>query len=92
MIDAIVSLLGSRKFIVMVVAQLAIFAPTVFGKLDPQIAAELGVALAGVWMAAHAHEQKGVSEVKASENNSAKGTELSIGDVKVEVKSDESKS
>ncbi len=55
--EAILNLLQSRKFLVMLVSQLAIFLPTVFGKLDPQIAAELGAGLAAVWLGAHAHEE-----------------------------------
>lgn len=61
MIEAILNLLTSRKFLVMLVTQLAIAAPAVFGKINPELAAELGAAVAAVWMAAHAHEEKGKS-------------------------------
>lgn len=58
-VRAILSLLGSRKFVAMCAAQLAIAIPAVFGHVNPERAADLGVALLGVWMAAHAHEERG---------------------------------
>lgn len=59
MIEALMKLLASRKFLVMLGCQLAIAFPAVFGKMNPELAAELGAAVAAVWMAAHAHEEKG---------------------------------
>ena len=59
MIDALMALLGSRKFLVMLATQMAIAAPAYFGKIQPELAAELGSVVVAIWMAAHAHEEKG---------------------------------
>lgn len=61
--EAIVRLFGSRKFLVMLVSQLAIFAPAYFGKLNPELAAELGTAIVIAWGATHAHEE--AAKIKA---------------------------
>ena len=63
--DAITALFGSRKFIVMLLAQLAVFFPAVFGKISPDLAAELGVLLVTVWSASHAAEESAKAKAAA---------------------------
>ncbi len=62
--DAVVQLFSSRKFLVMLVGQLAIWAPAYFGHMNPELAAELGTALAIAWGATHAHEE--AAKIKAN--------------------------
>ncbi len=59
-VDAVIALLGSRKFLVMLFTQLALASSSVvFKVITPDLAAEIGAVVASVWMAAHAHEEKG---------------------------------
>jgi len=64
---AIVELFGSRKFIVMLIGQLGLIAPTLAGKLNVDFAAAAGTAFAAVWMAAHAVEQSAKAKAEADE-------------------------
>lgn len=59
MVNAIVQLFGSRKFLVMLFAQIAIAAPAYFKVITPELAAELGSLVAAAWMASHAVQEKG---------------------------------
>ncbi len=63
--DAIIALLGSRKFIVMMAVQLGLLFPAYFGKINPDTAAELAAAVFAVWSASHAHEES--AKIKAGQ-------------------------
>lgn len=56
--DAVISLFGSRKFLVMLFSQLALAHAAYFKLITPELAAEIGSGLAAAWMASHAHEEK----------------------------------
>lgn len=66
MVEALAQLFGSRKFLVMLFAQLALAVPAYFKVITPELAAEIGSGLVGAWMVAHAHEEKSKVEAKAA--------------------------
>ncbi len=64
--SAVVELLCSRKFNVMLLGQLALVAPTVAGKLNVEFAAAIGTAFATVWMVMHSVEVSAKAKADAS--------------------------
>lgn len=54
---AISQLLGSRKFLVILVTQVLIACLTYFGKLDTAEATKIAAAIVGVWVASHAYQE-----------------------------------
>lgn len=61
-LDPLIQLFGSRKFIIMVVAQVGVAYPALAGKINVELAVGIGAALVGVWMGSHAYEEASKSK------------------------------